>query len=67
MEVLCPHCHGNFCLEHRHQVQHGCPALAARESLAHRVPTRGEKVLVKVEGQSPKSWSAEKGRSVMRN
>ncbi|XP_013383762.1 AN1-type zinc finger protein 1-like [Lingula anatina] len=25
--VVCPHCHLNFCLSHRHQVDHDCPEL----------------------------------------
>ncbi|KAL5022860.1 hypothetical protein ScPMuIL_002015 [Solemya velum] len=32
MPVICDKCHGNFCLSHRHQVDHQCKELVVRET-----------------------------------
>lgn len=31
MEIKCPYCHKVFCLQHRHQPNHSCCALASNE------------------------------------
>lgn len=36
MEIHCPYCHQVFCIQHRHQQDHSCPALVHQDKLKKR-------------------------------
>ena len=36
MEIHCPYCHQVFCIQHRHQQDHSCPALVREDKLKQR-------------------------------
>ena len=67
MEVRCPYCDTPFCLQHRHQVDHNCPALPSDEKTqpSRPKPSHGHRAAAgKNAEEQTKSWSAAKGMSV---
>ncbi|XP_064599072.1 LOW QUALITY PROTEIN: AN1-type zinc finger protein 1-like [Liolophura sinensis] len=59
MEVICPHCQLNFCLSHRHQVEHDCEKLNRGPPPVSKTAEHVKQILEAKQNQPPK---ARKGR-----
>ncbi|KAK3085382.1 hypothetical protein FSP39_002491, partial [Pinctada imbricata] len=62
MQVICQHCHRNFCLTHRHQQDHSCPNIEVKETPVYKTAEHVQKI-IDSKNQIPKKTPTRKKQS----